>query len=1065
MSTNVKRLLLKIQAIVLTALGLLGYAVRPSLADTAQTTMAPGQIIVRATPGMSEADVRNLAANAKCDLVKAVPFCPNFYVVRLQSYAGKTLPAEEVITDEVKAAIEALTATPGIAADPNLILRATRSSRRDGAKSRAVAPPSGLNLIPNDPLYDREWGLRAIRMPEAWAIQTGNKAIVVGVADTGIDVGHPDFANPDGTGTRIVAAANFVAGSSTVQDGDGHGTHVAGTIASTTNNNSPTGVASVAGWNRGGVDVKLVVARVLDNNGAGTTDGVISGIGYLVNQKVNVINLSLGGRGNAAPQAMIDVIKRAIDAKIVVVAAAGNDNQSSSGTSKFYPANLPGVINVTAVGPGLTKATYSTYGGTVAIAAPGGDGDGSQAGVLIWSTFTRGGATPPGYPPTDVDGYTAIQGTSMASPHVAGAAALLLAAGATQDPATIKLLLQQSAKQLNETPNFDGGNNYGAGLLDVYSALLPLSDPPFSAVLVGPQDRGSYLAKQVSPIIIQVVGVTKAPAAGVVKVLVTDLRGNVVYTYREGTDFTIPRTVPADQPKATAFQVQVPSSGIVDLAPGRYKVVLTINDVAQSAQFFDVVGQVVARGRSLFSFPFKIRDVSSSNPEQTVFGSTTKFSLARYNTLRTQQSSGDYFVWQSGGVKDRGASFSAVASTNPDVPLVYGSGSPDVSIAPVGLGYWLDLNDSVTLNTTGTPVTVPVNVKLFAANGGWNQIGTPFTAAIGWGTLSVEKGGALYSLDEAIRRGYINGALIGYENGDYVYSLYPFGELQPFKGYWVKVYTDCTLVIPTASSSRKATAPVRRGIPAVDGWRARLGAKVAGDADAQNYFGQAKGASDGADSLDVLKPPTGGGHAYLRFLSDSDPTRAVANSFDMRSSNSAKAEWLAAVSSDRTNADVTITWDNLAVAPRRAGFTLTDSVTGTRVDMKSRSSYTFRSGEAGSTRYLKVTMTPTLSAGPLAITGMTVVGGRSVADAGFTVRFSTTAEADITGAIKSLSGKTVAELSGASRSTMTGATTLRWDGRARSGGTLPPGPYLVEVTARSADGQTAKFVQPIQNLR
>ena len=133
--------------------------------------------------------------------------------------------------------------------------------------------------------------------------------------------------------------------------------------------------------------------------------------------------------------------------------------------------------------------------------------------------------------------------------------------------------------------------------------------------------------------------------------------------------------------------------------------------------------------------------------------------------------------------------------------------------------------------------------------------------------------------------------------------------------------------------------------------------------------------------------------------------------------------------------------------------------------MKSRSSYTFRSGEAGSTRYLKVTMTPTLSAGPLAITGMTVVGGRSAADAGFTVRFSTTAEADITGAIKSLSGKTVAELSGASRSTMTGATTLRWDGRARSGGTLPPGPYLVEVTARSADGQTAKFVQPIQNLR
>ena len=206
MSMNVKRFIIRIQAVVVAALGLLGFAASPSRAETPKVTMAPGQIIVHAAPGMSESDVRALAATAKCDFLRAIPYCPGFYVVRLQSYTGKTLPVEEEENDAVKAAIDALNANTGVKASPDLIGHLTRyapPAGKSGGRSRAYQPPSGLNITPDDPLLNLQWGLRLIRMPEAWAIQYGIRPIVVGVADSGIDIGHPDFATPDGKGTRV----------------------------------------------------------------------------------------------------------------------------------------------------------------------------------------------------------------------------------------------------------------------------------------------------------------------------------------------------------------------------------------------------------------------------------------------------------------------------------------------------------------------------------------------------------------------------------------------------------------------------------------------------------------------------------------------------------------------------------------------------------------------------------------------------------------------------------------------------------------------------------------------
>ena len=507
------------------------------------------------------------------------------------------------------------------------------------------------------------------------------------------------------------------------------------------------------------------------------------------------------------------------------------------------------------------------------------------------------------------------------------------------------------------------------------------------------------------------------------------------------------------------------------LSPGRYKAVLKLSGVEQGLQFFDVISRTQPQGRTLFATPFKIRTVNTSQPETSVLNATSVFTLARYNPLRLP-SDFDYALFQSstGGRRDLAASFSATA---PDgSALVYEGTDTATSIAPVGLGYWLNLDRSVTLNPVGGTATNSVSIRLFASGGGWNLIGAPFTESSAWGAATViyrDKGqDTSYKLEDAVNAGIISSSLVGFREGDYNYSIAPNGLLEPFNGYWVRAYRDCTLVIaPAGTTNRSALVPVRNTVPTnSSGWRARLIASTGGDHDGQNYFGQTTGATNQNDGYDVPKPPSGAGHAYVRFLTPVGEGRSVPNAFDIRSlSSNEKQEWTAAVSTDRSGADVTLTWDRVNSAPRRATLTLVDPVTGQRVDMRSRSAYTFKSGEAGSTRKISIILNPTPSNGPLAITNVAVASGRGVGQTGLSVRFAVTAEAEIKGVIKSLSGATVGNLTGLSRAVGGSLSTLRWDGRSVSGAAVPPGPYLLEITAVTTDGQPATYKQPVQILR
>ena len=347
-----------------------------------------------------------------------------------------------------EAVIAALQANPLVeVAEPDSYMQLDPSEVAEVTETPATQPG-----FPNDPDYKYQWHLRQIGMPDAWKLSDGN-GVIVAVLDTG--VAYEDYKKfhqlPDLKGLTFVEPYDFVTNTPHADDDHGHGSHVTGTIAQATNNG--IGVAGV------GLNVKIMPLKVLSASGSGSVAGIADAIRYAADHNAKVINMSLGG---AFPSTVLKkAVKYAHDKGVTVVCAAGNESRGKVG----YPAAYPGAVAVSATQFDESITFYSNYGKDIDIAAPGGNtrvdqnGDGMPDGVLQ-NTIVIGDPTK--------DGYFTYMGTSMASPHAAGVAALVVGEGVT-NPDQVEAILKASArKPQNQSYNVE---KYGAGIIDAPAAI------------------------------------------------------------------------------------------------------------------------------------------------------------------------------------------------------------------------------------------------------------------------------------------------------------------------------------------------------------------------------------------------------------------------------------------------------------------------------------------------------------------------------------------------------------------------------------------------------------------
>ena len=352
-----------------------------------------------------------------------------------------------------------------------------KALNRDPDVSRAM--PNYLRQVaftPNDPHYPRQWHYALIQLPQIWPVTTGAN-VIVAVLDTGVALGHPDLQG------QFVPGYDFISSINNSGDGDGidpnpddpgdqanrdgtssfHGTHVAGTVAALTNNG--LGVAGVA------FNAKIMPLRVLGRDGGTDYDieqavrfaaGLANDSGTLPTRRADIINLSLGGPGYLSGSE--EIYNQAYNAGAILVAASGNQGRNEPN----YPAAFNSVLAVGAVDMNRNLAPYSNYGSWVQVVGPGGNvnqdtnGDNWPDGILSTMAFEQGGGL--------VYDYSMKQGTSMATPHIAGVLALMKAVAPNLTPQRVQELLTSGV--LTDDLGATGKDNqFGYGLINAQKAL------------------------------------------------------------------------------------------------------------------------------------------------------------------------------------------------------------------------------------------------------------------------------------------------------------------------------------------------------------------------------------------------------------------------------------------------------------------------------------------------------------------------------------------------------------------------------------------------------------------
>lgn len=414
------------------------------LAAAPQIESVPGEYIVRLKSNYSTSQKSQIKESLRSYIKSEIP-SQNIVVIKRPSFENESSVVKTLAMNNMVDVVE-----------PNYIYH--------------------INKMPNDPMIGQLWGLKNIgqndsegqagvvgvdtNVEKAWDIQTGSKKILVAVIDTGIDYNHPDLkdnvwtneaeangqpgVDDDNNGViDDIHGYNAINNSGNPLDDQGHGSHCAGTIGA--KGNDGKGIVGV-NW-----DVSIMGVKFLDKNGSGTLENALKAIDYATKMGARVQSNSWGGGGFS--QTLLDAIKRSNDAGALFVAAAGNEYNNND-NNPTYPATyaVDNIIAVAAIDNKGNKADFSNFGRkTVHIGAPG---------VNIYSS--TGGA------------YDSWSGTSMATPHVSGVAALLWANEENLTAAEIKQRLNATAKPI---AGLRGKTRTGA-MVDAYAALTNTNPPP-----------------------------------------------------------------------------------------------------------------------------------------------------------------------------------------------------------------------------------------------------------------------------------------------------------------------------------------------------------------------------------------------------------------------------------------------------------------------------------------------------------------------------------------------------------------------------------------------------------
>jgi len=716
----------------------------------------PNEYIIRVKPGSSLSTVENAIAQLGGTIVKPVALADTYLIKMGTRSVGKVRAS--------RASATSVATSPWIITDfmPNYIYHA-------------------MEEIPNDTAWSDLWGLRMINMPQAWSIEMGGAGVTVAVIDSGV-ANHPDLAG------RVLQGFDFVDNDSDPSnDIMGHGTHVSGIIAAQGNNDM--GVVGVC-WE----GVQILPVRVLDGSINDTSDRVIAGLDYAMNHNADVINMSLGGEPGIRDATFERKLKELALRGIIICAAAGND-----ATDLGSPAMYDECIAVASVGPTGAIAPYSSYGPgyQVDVAAPGGDfSQGWAAGICsTWVTWNGG---------VPIFDYQFKQGTSMACPHVAGAAALLLSAGISSD--LVRTRLQETARK----PASYDRKRMGAGIIDVNAALtnvaIQIVKPAKGSTVSGYPDFKASIRGAVDPMSIKIY-----------LDYVPDSSGLPVNIANE--------TPVLDGARAKEFlnsaQTAI-SFNWAQISPGQpisagfHFIYISANKLDDSDTIYDwgtftVAGRVIPAGQYLFAFPYGLMTTEpGGTPHISVLPSDLLLDASTSQPLDFREQSPDparlirwsaaegYYISYVTGLDNTPTIYDR-AWLNPLMPdttigLVPTAGGflpQDRTLSlqfPAGTGFWLLLQKDAVMSDAYPEISATQGFGIYLYKG-WNLIGNPYTHDVPLTAVHLTYQGATRTLDQdqLQARPWVDGNFYGYDSR-IGYKIVPSDRrlLEPYKGYWIR---------------------------------------------------------------------------------------------------------------------------------------------------------------------------------------------------------------------------------------------------------------------------------------